>query len=173
MSFLAALRREEREDDPRSVGWPTGGEGDGGAADRLVVRDVPVIPYGNRVNGELFSPTVGCRSSRLSAMASTLLPYVGVNAPSRDATNLGRADEIQRAAHRVRPLTPPAARSKLVPYRGGKKCMYRTPPLRQKRRHWRWRPGVPRTHRRPIRTWCAAACLQTEPDVDSGRGVPS
>jgi ABC-type oligopeptide transport system substrate-binding subunit len=30
-------------------------------ADRLVVRDVPVIPYGNRVNGELFSPTVGCR----------------------------------------------------------------------------------------------------------------
>ena len=29
--------------------------------DRLVVSDVPVIPYGNRVNGEVFAPTVGCR----------------------------------------------------------------------------------------------------------------
>jgi DNA-binding SARP family transcriptional activator/ABC-type transport system substrate-binding protein len=30
-------------------------------ADRLVVRDVPVIPYGNRVQGEFFAPSLGCR----------------------------------------------------------------------------------------------------------------
>jgi DNA-binding SARP family transcriptional activator/ABC-type transport system substrate-binding protein/outer membrane protein assembly factor BamB len=30
-------------------------------ADRLVVDDVPVIPYGNRVNGEFFAPSLGCR----------------------------------------------------------------------------------------------------------------
>jgi hypothetical protein len=30
-------------------------------ADRLVVHDVPVIPYGNRVNGEFFAPSLGCR----------------------------------------------------------------------------------------------------------------
>jgi DNA-binding SARP family transcriptional activator/ABC-type transport system substrate-binding protein len=30
-------------------------------ADRLVVDEVPVIPYGNRVNGEFFGPSLGCR----------------------------------------------------------------------------------------------------------------
>jgi class 3 adenylate cyclase/ABC-type transport system substrate-binding protein len=30
-------------------------------ADRLVVRDIPVIAYGNRVQGEFFAPTLGCR----------------------------------------------------------------------------------------------------------------
>jgi hypothetical protein len=30
-------------------------------ADRLAVRDVPVIAYGNRVQGEFFSPRLGCR----------------------------------------------------------------------------------------------------------------
>jgi extracellular solute-binding protein (family 5) len=30
-------------------------------ADRLDTRDLPVIPYGNRVNGEFFAPTLGCR----------------------------------------------------------------------------------------------------------------
>jgi DNA-binding SARP family transcriptional activator/ABC-type transport system substrate-binding protein len=32
----------------------------GALADRLVVHDVPLIPYGNRVQGEFFAPTVGC-----------------------------------------------------------------------------------------------------------------
>jgi DNA-binding SARP family transcriptional activator/ABC-type oligopeptide transport system substrate-binding subunit/outer membrane protein assembly factor BamB len=30
-------------------------------ADRLVMRDVPVIPYGNRADGEFLAPTLGCR----------------------------------------------------------------------------------------------------------------
>jgi len=30
-------------------------------ADRLVVRDVPLVAIGNRAPGELFAPTVGCR----------------------------------------------------------------------------------------------------------------
>src|SRR5205823_1467831 len=30
-------------------------------ADRLVARDVPAIPYGNRVNGEFLAPSLGCR----------------------------------------------------------------------------------------------------------------
>jgi DNA-binding SARP family transcriptional activator/ABC-type transport system substrate-binding protein/outer membrane protein assembly factor BamB len=30
-------------------------------ADRLVARDVPLIPYGNKVNGEFLAPTLGCR----------------------------------------------------------------------------------------------------------------
>jgi DNA-binding SARP family transcriptional activator/ABC-type oligopeptide transport system substrate-binding subunit/streptogramin lyase len=33
----------------------------GALADRLVVRDVPVVSIGNRAQGELFAPTVGCR----------------------------------------------------------------------------------------------------------------
>jgi hypothetical protein len=30
-------------------------------ADRLAAYDVPLIAYGNRVEDELFAPTVGCR----------------------------------------------------------------------------------------------------------------
>jgi DNA-binding SARP family transcriptional activator/ABC-type transport system substrate-binding protein/outer membrane protein assembly factor BamB len=30
-------------------------------ADRLIARDVPLIPYGNKVNGEFLAPTLGCR----------------------------------------------------------------------------------------------------------------
>jgi hypothetical protein len=30
-------------------------------ADRLVARDVPLIPYGNKVNAEFLAPTLGCR----------------------------------------------------------------------------------------------------------------
>jgi ABC-type transport system substrate-binding protein len=33
----------------------------GALADRLVVRDVPLVAIGNRAPGELFAPTVGCR----------------------------------------------------------------------------------------------------------------
>jgi hypothetical protein len=46
------------------VGRLSGGERQSAAvalAHRLDVRDVPVIPYGNRVNGEFFAPTLGCR----------------------------------------------------------------------------------------------------------------
>jgi DNA-binding SARP family transcriptional activator/ABC-type transport system substrate-binding protein/DNA-binding beta-propeller fold protein YncE len=33
----------------------------GALAHRLDVRDLPVIPYGNRMNGEFFAPSLGCR----------------------------------------------------------------------------------------------------------------
>jgi hypothetical protein len=33
----------------------------GRQADRLLVRDVPLVAIGNRAQGELFAPTVGCR----------------------------------------------------------------------------------------------------------------
>jgi hypothetical protein len=33
----------------------------GALADRLLKRDVPLVAIGNRVQGELFAPTVGCR----------------------------------------------------------------------------------------------------------------
>jgi ABC-type oligopeptide transport system substrate-binding subunit len=33
----------------------------GALADRLVVREVPLVAIGNRAQGELFAPTVGCR----------------------------------------------------------------------------------------------------------------
>jgi hypothetical protein len=33
----------------------------GALADRLVMREVPIVAIGNRAQGELFAPTVGCR----------------------------------------------------------------------------------------------------------------
>jgi hypothetical protein len=33
----------------------------GALADRLLARDVPLVAIGNRAEGEVFAPTVGCR----------------------------------------------------------------------------------------------------------------